>query len=116
MSKKPRDLTFEDYSKEAQKTAVYPRDDDSPIGLIYTAIALMGECGEMANKVKKIMRQDYDRLPTALLIKELGDILWYVNACAYGLGIPLTAVALENLAKLDKKRENGTIKGEGDER
>jgi len=112
----PEDLTFDHYSSEAHKTAVYPTEESSPIGLIYASLALCGECGEMANKIKKIMRNDYERFPRTLLVQELGDILWYVNACAHELGVPLTAIALENLAKLEKRQKNNTIKGSGDNR
>ena len=73
---------FEEYQSEARKTALYPRRLDN---LEYPTLGLAGEAGEVANIVKKIQRTTPVRsLEEACgkLKDELGDVLWYISACA----------------------------------
>lgn len=103
------------YQKRASEFAVYPRAHALP----YVALGLTGEAGELANKVKKILRGDPGAVNAEALdamIRELGDVLWYVAAMATELGVTLEDVALLNLAKLGGRLEGGTIRGSGDER
>lgn len=82
-------------------------------------LGLVGESGEVAEKFKKILRDkdgkisDEDR---AELLKELGDILWYVNAVAIQLDSDLEEVASKNLDKVLSRKERGVTKGSGDNR
>lgn len=109
-------LTFGEYEKEAGKTALYPGRNNLK-GLNYAVLGLVGESGEIANKLKKILRGDYAISDIQhSLIAELGDVLWYVAAIAYELDVNLEDVAFKNLDKLAKRYENNTIQGEGDNR
>jgi len=99
-----------DYQGAAAKTAVYPEN----YKIIYPALGLAGEAGELCNKVKKIIRDNhYDRMA---LVDELGDCLWYVAAIASDLNVSLNEVARHNLAKLKSRALRDTLRGEGDAR
>lgn len=114
-------MTFEEYEKKASETAVYP---DRGSNLVYPILKLSGESGEVAELMGKYMRGDYgpridDGMPTGLrekFIKEVGDVLWYISAIAYELGIPMSVIAETNIAKLASRKERGVLKGSGDER
>lgn len=112
------------YQREALKTAVYMEDMDIPedlknvVGLFYTALGL-GEAGEFQNKVKKVIRDDKLKLSIERreqLVKELGDVLWYVAMAAHELGFQLEDVARSNIDKLSKRDEGCTLCGCGDDR
>ena len=96
-------MNFEEYQAEARQTAHYPRRMSN---LEYPTLGLAGEAGEVANIVKKIQR-DHDGVITAetqLKLKdELGDVLWYISACADELGLTLAEVAEYNVEKLAKR-------------
>jgi len=111
-------MELDEYQKEARKTAIYP-DKGTNAGLIYAVLGLCGESGEVAEKVKKMIRDDGGQLSSArreLLIKELGDVLWYVANAAEELNIKLDYIAGINLMKLNQRKEENKIKGDGDER
>lgn len=85
----------------------------------YPILGLVGEAGEMANKYKKVLRDDDGVLREEKrqdLIKELGDVLWYAAACARDLDVSLEEVAQLNLGKLMARNAAGTIRGSGDNR
>jgi NTP pyrophosphatase (non-canonical NTP hydrolase) len=103
-------MKLNDYQLEAASTAIYPKDR----GLEYVALGLAGEAGEVANKVKKILRGD--KVDMTVIADELGDVLWYVAAMANELGYDLKVIAQNNLLKLEKRRVEGKIQGEGDKR
>ena len=111
-------MKLNEYQTLAIRTAQYPAD----VALSYLALGLVGEAGEVANKVKKILRGDYDDNPEkaeAVLEAvgfELGDTLWYLAVLADELGVELDDVGTANLAKLHKRETDGTIKGTGDNR
>ena len=108
-------MTFEEYQKEAQKTALYPE----AYRLVYPALGLAGEAGELANKGKKALRDHGGRLSEEAreaILAELGDVLWYVAQVATDLGESLEAVAQANLAKLRSRKERGRLGGDGDDR
>jgi NTP pyrophosphatase (non-canonical NTP hydrolase) len=96
-------MNFEEYQSEARKTALYPRRLDN---LEYPTLGLAGEAGEVANIVKKIQR-DHDGVLTeeirAKLKDELGDVLWYIAACADELDLTLAEVAEFNVHKLARR-------------
>lgn len=96
-------MKFEEYQSEASVTALYPRRLSN---LEYPTLGLAGEAGEVANIVKKIQR-DNDGIITdetrAKLKDELGDVLWYISACADELGMTLTEIAEFNVSKLAKR-------------
>jgi NTP pyrophosphatase (non-canonical NTP hydrolase) len=106
------------YQATAEETAVYPdAGSGSASALAYVSLGLAGESGELANKVKKILRGDANRAELELAaLAELGDVLWYVAALATELGTSLEYVARLNQDKLAGRQVNGTLKGNGDNR
>ncbi len=104
-------MEISSYQEGAQKTALYPRD----VKIIYPALGLAGEAGEVANQVKKILRDNAGELTPerrAKIIDELGDVLWYAAALASDIGVSLEEVAAMNLAKLARRFDTGTIQGD----
>ena len=109
-------MNFNDYQQKSRKTAKYPA-----IGhpVIYPALGLVNEAGEVAGKIKKVFRdkdgQINDETRSALKA-ELGDVLWYVAQVCTELGLSLDEVAEYNIDKLYSRLERGTIRGDGDNR
>jgi NTP pyrophosphatase (non-canonical NTP hydrolase) len=104
------------YQAAAMKNAVYPSVGSN---LIYPALGLAGEAGEYCNKLKKLQRDDNNILTEerrGQLIRELGDVLWYVAACAFELGISLDTVAFLNVAELSDRQKHNKLHGSGDTR
>jgi NTP pyrophosphatase (non-canonical NTP hydrolase) len=111
--KKVSDLDM--YQKVAKTTAIYPREQ----AIIYPTLGLTGEAGEVANKVKKIIRDGSDSKDERLVSEiksEIGDCLWYIAVLASDFDIKLSDIASTNLEKLEKRKEKGTIHGSGDNR
>ena len=107
---------FDTYQVEARKTAIYP---DLGNNLWYPALGLAGEAGEVAEKVKKIYRDQEGKLYSESLnnlIGELGDVLWYVAAMASELRLDLSMIAEDNLAKLQSRAARDKVHGSGDTR
>lgn len=110
-------MTFDEYQNKAMTTAINANRTFE--ALTYRTLGLAGEAGEVAEKVKKIIRdkgckltvQDKDEL-----VKELGDVLWYVQALANYLEVPLSRVAELNLQKVLDRKNRGVTKGSGDNR
>ena len=93
------------------------RDD---MGLLYAALALNGEAGEVAEKVKRIVRGDYegmsiDEVRTKVQC-ELGDVLYCVCMVCAELGLELNDVMLSSVVKFESRLRRGVLQGEGDER
>ena len=107
---------FDEYQILAARTAMYPNQGNN---LWYPALGLAGEAGEVAEKVKKIYRDQDGKVflnDIDELRKELGDVLWYVAALATELKISLTFVAEMNIAKLQSRADRGVVSGSGDDR
>jgi len=116
-----------DYQDIIQKTAIYPKE----IGILYCALGLAGESGEVAEKVKKLYR-DNPLVATqfkspditsegkkefqAAIIKEIGDVIWYCTALANEFGITLEDILHTNYDKLIARRKTNTLNGSGDNR
>ena len=112
-------MTLNDYQAGALSTAGYP----DTVRILYPALKLAGEAGEVAEKLGKLMRdegylpgQTLGREQRQALAKELGDVLWYVAVLASDLELPLEEVGAMNLAKLQDRTARGVIGGSGDER
>ena len=111
--KKVSDLDM--YQKVALTTAIYPREQ----AIIYPTLGLTGEAGEVANKVKKIIRDGSDSKDEKLVSEikaEIGDCLWYIAVLADDFDIKLSDIASTNLEKLANRKKNNTIHGSGDTR
>lgn len=109
-------MTFSEYQQAARTTAQYPQLGNN---VYYPTLGLAGEAGEVAEKIKKLMRDDNGTLTDErrqALKKELGDVLWYVAALCSELGLDMNAVAELNVAKLRDRHERGAIQGDGDNR
>lgn len=109
-------MTFDEYQKRAKETARYPKVGR---GFVYPTIGLIGEVGEMANKVKKVFRDDGGVMEPPRreeISKELGDILWYLSQTATELDLSLDDIARTNLEKLASRFSRGAIGGSGDDR
>jgi NTP pyrophosphatase (non-canonical NTP hydrolase) len=114
--------TFKEYQEKALSTASYPSIGNN---LVYPSLGLAGEAGELVDKIKKISRNKGILVPSKsdltedeklAIIKELGDVCWYVSALAGELGTTLTEVATININKLFDRRDRNVIKSEGDNR
>jgi len=103
-------LSFDQYQESTQKTAIYPKDQ----ALEYLALGLNGEAGEVAEKVKKHIR-DGKKLDEDFA-KELGDVLWYLTRLVDELNAEMEYVAQANLDKLLDRKERGQLSGSGDNR
>ncbi|MFA5013244.1 MAG: nucleoside triphosphate pyrophosphohydrolase family protein [Candidatus Paceibacterota bacterium] len=109
-------MTFEEYQTEARKTAVYPNKDSN---FIYPTLGLAGEAGEVAEKIKKVLRDNagvVSEEKKTEITKELGDVLWYVANLSKELGITLEEVATKNIEKLKSRQERNELHGSGDNR
>jgi NTP pyrophosphatase (non-canonical NTP hydrolase) len=108
-------ITANKYQIEALKTATY----GSKYKILYPALGLGGEAGEVMNKVKKIIRDDKGKLTKkrALAIaEELGDVAWYLAVLSHEIGYELGDVMEMNIKKLRSRQQRGKINGEGDNR
>ncbi|MBU4332643.1 nucleoside triphosphate pyrophosphohydrolase family protein [Candidatus Parcubacteria bacterium] len=109
-------MNFEEYQQKSRKTAIYPNLGNNHI---YPTLGLMGEAGEIAEKVKKIMRDDSGVISEEkkdLLSKELGDVLWYLSQLATEFGLKLDDIAEQNIEKLYSRMERNQLHGSGDNR
>lgn len=85
----------------------------------YGVLGMCSEAGEVAGKVKKIMRDDLccpDEARTAELVSEIGDVLWYIAYICDVMGVEMGEVAERNLFKLRQRADKGTLQGSGDNR
>ena len=108
-------MTFNEYQQAARGTAIYPQD----MKVVYPTIGLAGETGEVAEKVKKTIRDkagSFDADTTRELAKELGDVLWYIAAIAGDLGLDLDDVAQMNIDKIHSRQDRNLLHGQGDNR
>ncbi len=108
-------MTLNDYQHLATSTAIYPES----VRLIYPTLGLTGEAGEVAEKVKKMFRDDGGELSETRrydLARELGDVLWYISALSRDIGMTLEQVAQMNIDKLGKRAAQSTLTGDGDNR
>ncbi len=131
-------MRFNEYQERTASTAIYPNkvkfvneiaylENNNysnaaeilrNVGTYYCGLGL-GEAGEVQGKIKKILRDSGGVITEETkqkLKEELGDILWYISQLATELGLNLSDIALENLAKLQSRKERGQLKGSGDER
>lgn len=109
--------TLKQYAEAARTTRQGETLGDMKI--IYPTLGLTGEAGEVADKVKKMIRDQGGRLDPVTanaILLELGDVLWYISALADDLGSDLLEVANMNLGKLASRQQRNQIHGSGDYR
>ena len=109
-------MLLSDYQKQSRRTAVYPNAGSD---IYYPTLGLASEAGEVAGKVKKVLRDNNGKMTDERRIElkaELGDVLWYVAQLATELGFDLDEVASENLDKLFSRQDRGVLQGSGDNR
>lgn len=107
-------MNLNEYQQAALETAVYPEE----YRIIYPALGIAGEAGEVADKVKKVIR-DYVSFTDERkreIMKEIGDVLWSCAVLANDLGYSLEEVGIMNIEKLKSRKERGVIGGSGDNR
>jgi len=118
-------MEFNEYQKKAHKTAQYPhiiidgKDEPCLASYIYPVLGLMGEAGEVSEKIKKLVRNHngfYCLNDVKEIEKELGDVLWYLAEICSAFDISLNDVASLNLDKLADRAKRDVIKSEGDNR
>lgn len=109
-------MDFREYQKKSRRTAIYPNRDNN---FVYPVLGLAGEAGEVAEKIKKIIRDDGGLVTENKrqeIKKELGDVLWYVSQLATELKLDLDDVAFSNIVKLYSRLDRDMISGSGDNR
>jgi NTP pyrophosphatase (non-canonical NTP hydrolase) len=109
-------MEFNEYQKLARQTAIY---SGAGKNFAYPALGLCGEAGEVAEKIKRIVRDGRDSITSEEMkeiSKELGDVLWYVANLAEEIGLGLDGIAVENIAKLESRHARGVLHGSGDNR
>ena len=109
-------MELSDYQKKSRVTAKYP---DAGKNFVYPTLGLSGEAGEVAEKIKKVLRDAGGVVSEEKKLeikKELGDVLWYVAQLATELGLDLDDIARANLEKLLSRMDRGVLHGSGDNR
>lgn len=109
-------MTFNEYQQYVNSMKIYP----STYRVVYPALGLAGEAGEIAEKVKKWIRDEGAQAMTddraEAILSELGDPLWYIAALASDMGYTLQQVVDANVAKLSSRKDRGVLQGSGDSR
>ena len=109
------EYTFVEYQKAQRSLAIYRGD----LSVVYPALGLGGESGEVLEKIKKVLRDNngvFTEEKKQEIKKELGDVLWYLSDIAYFLGISLDDVAKSNIDKLTSRNKRNVQYGSGDNR
>lgn len=110
-----RGMTLNEYQQIALETAVYPKE----YNIVYPALGMAGEAGEVADKVKKVIRDnnaDFSPLKCEEIAMEIGDVLWYCAVLADRIGYRLDTIARMNNRKLKSRQLRGKLGGNGDNR
>lgn len=110
-------MTLDEYQKQALTTVISSDDDFKD--LLHWVLGINGEAGEVAEKLKKIIRDKDGKVSAAdktELAKEVGDVLWYLAVFAHHLGVPFDQIAQQNLDKLKSRKQRGVLGGAGDNR
>lgn len=109
-------MDFNEYQEKSRDTAIYPNKGKN---FIYPTLGLIGESGEVAEKMKKVIRDKGGKISSDdrnEISKELGDILWYLAQMATELQLSLEDIADQNIEKLQSRKARGKLHGNGDNR
>src|ERR1019366_3289677 len=110
-------MTLDDYQKQALTTVI--ATDSEFRDLLHWVLGINGEAGEIAEKVKKLIRDkggQVSEADKAELAAEIGDVLWYLSVFAHHLGFSFDDIAKQNLEKLSSRQARGVLGGSGDNR
>ena len=110
-------MDMNDYQQKALTTVISSGNEFND--LLHWVLGINGEAGEVAEKVKKIIRDKQGKVSAAdkqELAHELGDVLWYIAVFAHHLGVPMEEIARHNLDKLQSRKARGKLQGSGDNR
>ena len=116
-------MNFNDYQKKAEEFDCFSKPAEltslTEAGFLEKVLGLTGEAGETADKVKKIIRDKggkFSEEDKGEIVKELGDVMWYLAGIARYLDVDLSEVAEGNIEKLASRKQRGVISGSGDNR
>ncbi len=110
-----RNMTLNEYQNKALETEDYPAN----LKIILPTLGLTGEAGEVADKVKKVLRDNNGEFTDERkeeIAKEIGDVAWYLAVLAHSIGYTLEEICIINIAKIELRFVRGKIHGEGDNR
>ena len=108
-------MQLSEYLDLTHQTAIYPEaGSGSNLELYYLSLGLVSEAGEVAGKVKKLIRDG--KLDIGNLAYELGDVFWYLVRLCDSIGYEPSDILTINVNKLLKRKEAGTLQGSGDYR
>ena len=99
-------MTFAEYQTAALRTAGESYLGEGELSLANCALGVAGEAGEFADSIKKILAQGHS-FKRDILVEELGDLLWQINAAAQRIGASLEEVAETNIRKVQNRYPNG---------
>lgn len=108
-------MNFKQYQEEAVKTAIYGAGNS----ILYPALGLGNEAGEVQGKIKKVLRDNegiFTEEKSKVIGDEIGDVLWYMAALCRDLNLSLETIAENNIAKLKDRQARNVIQGSGDNR
>ena len=112
-------MDFDEYQLKAAESDTYEKCDFNQPGFIEKILGLSGEAGEVTDKFKKILRDKNGVISAEdkeAMVKELGDVMWYIASISRYMDVPMSEVAKKNIAKLQDRLKRGTVHGEGDNR
>lgn len=113
-------MDLDEYQRKAAVSDTFSATDDlfSP-AMLEKVLGLTGEAGEVSDKIKKIIRDKQGKMTEEdreAVVKELGDVMWYIAGIARYLEVPLSEVGKKNIEKLQGRMKRGTLAGSGDDR
>jgi NTP pyrophosphatase (non-canonical NTP hydrolase) len=108
-------MDIQTYTDQTNETAIYPSaGSGDDVELIYLSLGLTSEAGEVAGKIKKLVRDDF--IDVGALAYELGDCFWYLTRLCRAIGYEPEDILKINNSKLLQRKASGTLKGSGDSR
>jgi len=108
-------MQFKEYQHRTIETAIYPgAGSGSNEEFAYLGLGLVSEAGEVAGKIKKLLRDG--EINTCAMVGEIGDVCWYVARLCDSLNLDIDYILEENYKKLQSRKERGTLQGNGDNR
>ncbi len=109
-------MDFNEYQEFTRTTALWPNRETD---IVYPALELADESGEVLGKIKKVIRDkggEFSISDKLEIAKELGDVLYPVASLAYVLGFDLQTIVDMNYEKLSSRQKRGKLQGSGDDR